>query len=557
MILALAALAIYFSFLDAATTYACLRKPGMVELNPFPRLLFRELGLEAGLASLAYTAFALPAAAIGGSIALYSLCLLRQLAAFSPPREDAFPLEPRRRKELMERAMELPSLLSEGYELVRCRGLDYVSDGRRMYAYVKVVGAPSTYAPVSSEEVRARVGEFNALIASDRLGARLLVVKPEAREELEEFLRRAKRRREFKYRQWTTGDSMRAKDEAFRLDELIQRAEGPSREALHKVAILAEVEVPAEGSRRLAEAGLRMAVERVLARLKYMGFEAEAVRGFEVLEAFRLFRMPVSRVEAPFHYVLSMDLAHLTPLSLPRRPDPKFFSKGLWLGVDRLGGLVFWNPDSVPNDHAVILGPMGTGKTTTLRHIAVVARRMKGLPVWVVDPAGEYVKAVEGLRGRVVNLAEAKVNPLLLAGREPASRASSVADLLSYAVGLNEVEAALVNEAILGLYREAGVVEEDPSTWDDSKLEAVTIASLYEALRSRLSRELDPTRRLILQSALGKLAKLAVGARAFDSTGVRPWELLNETCCFVLRDLDPDARKVAVWTLLEQLYDYL
>jgi len=50
VILALAALAIYFSLLDAATTYACLRKPGMVELNPFPRLLFRELGLEAGLA---------------------------------------------------------------------------------------------------------------------------------------------------------------------------------------------------------------------------------------------------------------------------------------------------------------------------------------------------------------------------------------------------------------------------------------------------------------------------------------------------------------------------
>lgn len=50
MVLALAALAACFSLLDAATTYMCLRMSGMIELNPFLRLLFSALGLEAGLA---------------------------------------------------------------------------------------------------------------------------------------------------------------------------------------------------------------------------------------------------------------------------------------------------------------------------------------------------------------------------------------------------------------------------------------------------------------------------------------------------------------------------
>ena len=50
MILALAALTVAFSLLDAATTYACLQRPWMAELNPIGRWLIDALGLEAGLA---------------------------------------------------------------------------------------------------------------------------------------------------------------------------------------------------------------------------------------------------------------------------------------------------------------------------------------------------------------------------------------------------------------------------------------------------------------------------------------------------------------------------
>jgi len=50
MLLALAALTVAFSLLDVASTYACCQRPGMVEMNPFARLLLQALGVEAGLA---------------------------------------------------------------------------------------------------------------------------------------------------------------------------------------------------------------------------------------------------------------------------------------------------------------------------------------------------------------------------------------------------------------------------------------------------------------------------------------------------------------------------
>ena len=90
----MAALAVCFNFLDVASTYACLRRPGMVELNPFLRLLFEGLGLEVGsvvvlslklglvlLALAAYKHFSERSLCRAACKAVLALCALVGLAA--------------------------------------------------------------------------------------------------------------------------------------------------------------------------------------------------------------------------------------------------------------------------------------------------------------------------------------------------------------------------------------------------------------------------------------------------------------------------------------------
>ena len=258
------------------------------------------------------------------------------------------------------------------------------------------------------------------------------------------------------------------------------------------------------------------------------------------------------------HVVLSMDLAFMSPFALPRTPKREFFSRGVWLGLDRLEGLVFWNPEAVINHCGLVLGPMGCGKTTMLKTLMYRARKMLGLPVWVIDPAGEYVEAVEACGGRVYNMASVKVNPMLLCGQTPTARWASVCDSLKYAVGLSDDEAGLVQEALEALYSEAGVKPEDPETWVDDRLKGVTVSGLYFKLRSMFESAPEGTLdHALLRSLIPKLTKLAAGAHAFNRTDIVPHELLSETVCFNLKELAVDLRKLVVWTLLEQLYDHM
>ena len=132
------------------------------------------------------------------------------------------------------------------------------------------------------------------MLASERATFKLMLRRREAREELEAWLRRMKRRREVKFRQWDTGASTKAKDEALRIDEPVQHVEGPGQERLHKVAVLVEVNVDpsqAAGMREL-EMEVRRSQESVARRLEFMGFHVVRLRGLDVLEAYRLFHLP-------------------------------------------------------------------------------------------------------------------------------------------------------------------------------------------------------------------------------------------------------------------------
>jgi type IV secretory pathway VirB4 component len=177
--------------------------------------------------------------------------------------------------------------------------------------------------------------------------------------------------------------------------------------------------------------------------------------------------------------------------------------RGVLLGVDPFGGgLVELFPfdraargaQGVANDHIVIAGMSGGGKSLTAKLIALRALPLPPVParpeiraeVWAVDRDGEYRALAEMVDGRMITLAPGRhgagVNPLDLppapnedddgadAPAEPdplAERASRVAGLIGLLAGaggeLTPRERTLASRAIAAAYAAAGVAA-DPAT---------------------------------------------------------------------------------------------
>lgn len=83
----------------------------------------------------------------------------------------------------------------------------------------------------------------------------------------------------------------------------------------------------------------------------------------------------------------------------------------LEVGVDRFGRPVVVDIDSMPTNHAVILGPSGMGKSWTVATLLKRLARYKDLYLVIVDPHGDYLNLAEQI-GAAVYRVPAQVPPL-------------------------------------------------------------------------------------------------------------------------------------------------
>jgi len=178
---------------------------------------------------------------------------------------------------------------------------------------------------------------------------------------------------------------------------------------------------------------------------------------------------------------VSCQLAWLSPHAF-FRPRTSRTPKAIYLGRGlRRDEEVWLELDLLENVHGLIVGPMGSGKSTTARTIALRALERGIVPI-IVDPSGEYRKFAERFSFEVVDLADRPFNVF-------ESRAEDLERALAYVSPLSEYETHLLRSCL-----SKGV-----SSWDEAlrMVEGTSLAWKLERLEPYFGRPPASLRSLV------------------------------------------------------------
>ncbi len=133
---------------------------------------------------------------------------------------------------------------------------------------------------------------------------------------------------------------------------------------------------------------------------------------------------------------VSCQLAWLSPYAF-FRPRTRRTPKAIYLGRGlRRDEEVWLELDLLENVHGLIVGPMGSGKSTTARTLALRALE-RGIAPIIVDPSGEYRRFAERFSFEIVDLADRPFDVF-------ESRAEDLERALTYVSPLSEYETHLL-----------------------------------------------------------------------------------------------------------------
>jgi len=151
-----------------------------------------------------------------------------------------------------------------------------------------------------------------------------------------------------------------------------------------------------------------------------------------------------------------------------------------WIGHD---GPFILDLEKEPNQHVLIFGPAGLGKTQTVWALVLRYWLARRIPFLVLDSMGEYVQLIREIGGVVWTVPTNFVlNPLRLSGYSPTERVNELIESLTHTTGLTDLQASEVGNVLEQAYRERSILEEDQSTWTKPP---PTWADLVDILESR------------------------------------------------------------------------
>jgi type IV secretory pathway VirB4 component len=227
--------------------------------------------------------------------------------------------------------------------------------------------------------------------------------------------------------------------------------------------------------------------------------------------------------------------------------------RGIFLAVDgRTSSPVLFDAHdpNAPNASIAVVAPAGSGKSYTLKLLAL-RHRFLGVEVLILDPEAEYRRLARAVGGQVVRFAVSRgshVNPFDLPPVEVDDQTGEPSDpvdeqaaalgglfevtLASPEAPLSTDQRATLDRAVLATYRQKGIEQGKPETWDREP-------PLLPDLHAALVTEGTEAARLLA----GRLDQFVTGSSRglFGPTDVR---LDNPCTVFDIRDVPDELRPI-------------
>ena len=123
---------------------------------------------------------------------------------------------------------------------------------------------------------------------------------------------------------------------------------------------------------------------------------------------------------------------------------------------------VFWHPRKEKNQHLLIVGTSGSGKTETLRAI-IWELKKNGVPSLIIDFHNEFRDVTD----YHINMRDLTINPLdVIPGKRPQDVVYEVANILRKIFKLGDIQEGILRNAIRWCYEDGGIDVKEKFTGD-------------------------------------------------------------------------------------------
>jgi len=213
--------------------------------------------------------------------------------------------------------------------------------------------------------------------------------------------------------------------------------------------------------------------------------------------------------------VFPTSLPYMTAFSLPKAPNYQFFEDGIYMGKE-LGTnrAIFWNYKKMLNQHTLLVGPTGAGKTEALIALAYKVSMFSGIPIIFFDTKSDIK-----LRLKKYNTHPRVINPLIYGlgllspdGASIDAYITQVESILEYSYQLDRYTASVLYKALKSAFNKkhpeqalrhrqyertmwdntAPESENEEPTWDDviSEIENMDLRTEIKSLLLRILAQL-------------------------------------------------------------------
>jgi DNA helicase HerA-like ATPase len=198
----------------------------------------------------------------------------------------------------------------------------------------------------------------------------------------------------------------------------------------------------------------------------------------------------------------------------------------------------------LPNNHMVITGASGMGKSLLAKNIVLQLYTLHGYGFLIIDPHGEYADLAEIIPGvNIVDASTVSLNPLELEGQDPGHRAHELSYTIQSLFNLGHLQRQIIEDLIMEAYRSKGIYPDNPGSWGNKPPSFNDLLAAAEAAAT----DNDLVRRIIPYLRI-------LSSRIFSSTSMGFSEIVSKPTIIQLNKLSSDyIRSLYIDTLLHKL----